>query len=62
MDHHPQHHPMQTEPCQPNFRVGYRSAATPRTTPWNDICDEILLPIGSLLAVFLIAAAVIAMS
>jgi hypothetical protein len=44
---------------QPNFRAedGIR-----RTTPWNDLCDEVLLPVGSLFVVFLAFGIVIWLS
>jgi hypothetical protein len=42
--------------------AGFSSMPVRRTTPWNDVCDEILVPIASLLAVFLLCAAVIAFS
>ncbi|WP_263383624.1 hypothetical protein [Granulicella arctica] len=42
--------------------IGFSSTPVRRTTPWNDVCDEIIVPVASLLAVFLVCAAVIAFS
>lgn len=33
-----------------------------RTTPWNDLCDEVLVPIGSLLCVFLICVVIVVLN
>jgi hypothetical protein len=52
----------QTIPRQRGFRVGYPEADAPRTTPWNDLCDEVLLPVGSLFVVFLLCSVVIWLS
>jgi len=35
---------------------------SPRTTPWNDLCDEVLLPVGSLVLVLLVCTVVIVLS
>jgi hypothetical protein len=51
-----------TVPCQPNFRIGFPEESAPRTTPWNDLCDEVLLPLGSLFVVFLACGIVIWLS
>ncbi len=44
---------------QSNFRA---EDGDRHTTPWNDLCDEVLIPIGSLLAVFVVCALVIGLS
>jgi len=49
-------------PCQPCFRTSFPETSTTRTTPWNDLCDEVLLPIGSLFVVFLAFGVVIWLS
>lgn len=35
---------------------------SPRTTPWNDLCDEVLVPVGSLVLVLLVCTVVIVLS
>ncbi len=49
-------------PCQLQPRPDFCDPTIRHTTRWEDLWDEILIPIGSIALVFLACAAVIAMS